>query len=446
MKTPIALLLSLAAACLLAKDANSQAVRVVDANGGAGSFASIQLAINASSDGDLLLIRPGTYSRSVINGKALTLMADGPGVTIQQLSGATSNAGIDILNLNPSQAVNLAGLSVEAAGLSFTCSNALLIENCAGPIQIRDCSFVTKPANGPFASGPIDTSGALLTNAAAVHIVDSEFDATNSLELNQLCSMGKTMAKGLVSVGSNVYVYGSTVIAGEGAPGDPIDPPGAGTIGGSGWQIQDGFGLGVRSMFSGGDGGDGSDTAGGFGCGPGGNGGPAIELRPANPPAMPDGPTIVSSSIVLSPGVGGSPFEAPCTIGDVGADIEIILGNAIEDNFPARSFATGYLTRVGDSKHLTFTGEPFDAVWHVFGFSPSNPTFVAELTGAPTLTTTFTIRFRGLIPPSGSLEVNVTVPDFGTQFISLYEEAYFFDGVRFFLSNPQCSVLLDDAF
>ncbi len=446
MKTPKSLIVCLAASLSLSSDAQSQTVRIVDANGGAGSFASIQLAINASTDGDLLLVKPGIYSRSVIDGKALTLIADGPGVTIQQLSGATTNAGMDILNLNSSQAVNLAGFSVEAAGVSFTCSKALLIEDCAGPIQVRDCSFVTKPATGPFAFGPIDTSGAILSNAAAVHIVDSVFDASNSLELSQFCSMVKTMAKGLVSLESNVYVYGSTVIAGEGAPGDPIDPPGEGTIGGSGWLIHDGFGLGVRSMFSGGDGGNGSDTAGGIGCGTGGDGGPAIELRPANPPSTPGGPTFVRSSIILSPGVGGLPFEAPCTVGEVGQDIEVLAGNAIDDNFAARSFETSYLTRVGDSKDLKFVGEPFDAVWHVFGFSPANPTFVAELTGAPTLLNSFTIRFRGLIPPSGSLEVNVAVPDFGAQFIALYEEAYYFDGTRFYLSNPQFSVLLDDAF
>ena len=44
------------------------------------------------------------------------------------------------------------------------------------------------------------------------------------------------------------------------------------------------------------------------------------------------------------------------------------------------------------------------------------------------------------------MTLTVIVPELGVGIEVLYEEAYFYDGNRFYLSNAQFSVLLDDAF
>ena len=85
-------------------------------------------------------------------------------------------------------------------------------------------------------------------------------------------------------------------------------------------------------------------------------------------------------------------------------------------------------------------------MWHVYGAVPAAPVFVPELTGAPTVGAPFVVRLRGFLSAAGQKTLNVPVPDAGVDFVTLYEEAYFYDGSRFYLSNPQFSVLLDDAF
>ncbi|MGA1873718.1 MAG: hypothetical protein ACMUHY_08600, partial [Thermoplasmatota archaeon] len=51
---------------------------VVD-QGGSGDFTTIMGAVNAASDGDTILVNPGTYGEQVaINKNGITLMGSGP--------------------------------------------------------------------------------------------------------------------------------------------------------------------------------------------------------------------------------------------------------------------------------------------------------------------------------------------------------------------------------
>ena len=72
MKTPLALLPALLVAPVLASD-----VLVVDPHQ-AGAFATIQAAVHSAANGDVILVRAGTYLESVaVSGTGLTLVADG---------------------------------------------------------------------------------------------------------------------------------------------------------------------------------------------------------------------------------------------------------------------------------------------------------------------------------------------------------------------------------
>ncbi len=422
----------------LANPVTAQSVHVVDASGAVGGFTSIQLAIDSANDGDLVLVLPGTYGGFAIDGKGLTLVADGPGVIVSE-PGFSGVAGLDIRNLPTGSSVNAAGLTVEA-GTHTECSNALQFQDCLGPIQIRD--FSVSAGLSIFGSFESNTNICEVNDCAAVSIVDSDFDATTALAYLYEC--GELKAHALLSKQSNVFVHGSSLASGEGYWGDGLRPPSHGGNGHGAWTLIGGFGLGIRTTAFGGTGGLGNQSQ-LPSCGNGGNGGPGLALLPSSGPA-PTNPTFVRSSMLMIPGGPGMPSSLPCTVGMPGEDVTGIAGNVLSDDFAARALQSDNLIRFGATKSATFIGEPLDLVWHIFSATPATPTFVPELTGAPTVGGSFIVRFRGAIPASGQKTVNATVPDLGVEFVTVYEEAYFFDGTRFYLSNPQFSVLLNDAF
>ena len=65
---PIALVFGIAATA-------RAGIHIVDTSG-SGGFATVQAAVDAASDGDVILIRGGTYAGFTISGKSLVLQAD----------------------------------------------------------------------------------------------------------------------------------------------------------------------------------------------------------------------------------------------------------------------------------------------------------------------------------------------------------------------------------
>ena len=66
--------------------------------------------------------------------------------------------------------------------------------------------------------------------------------------------------------------------------------------------------------------------------------------------------------------------------------------------------------------------------------------------GASSVGSPSVFKYKGLIPASGVLSRRHLVHKIHTEFIVVHEQAYFFDGVKEHLSNPQFSVLVDDAY
>lgn len=117
-------LLSLLA--LLAAPLSAGGVVVVDPGGGPG-YVLLQDAINAAQPGDIVLIKPGDYVSTDAGavswfGKALSLVADGPGVTLPGLIVQGVPAGQVLLvrgiqfGPEPAQGSNLARIRVGGAG------------------------------------------------------------------------------------------------------------------------------------------------------------------------------------------------------------------------------------------------------------------------------------------------------------------------------------------
>jgi predicted outer membrane repeat protein len=196
-------------------------VTVVDSLDVPGEYATIQAAINAASDGDIVLVSDGTYSENInYNGKNITVQSvNGAGSTIIQGSGAnaavvtfntgeTSSAVLDGFTID-NQAASTATRGIYISGATPTIRNSIIQGNSAsngtdggGGVYIIDSvpSFdnVTIRANwadnrsgcGMYIKGA--GSGAIITN--------STIGGTTSGDGNN-CTNG---------TGGGIYYTGST--------------------------------------------------------------------------------------------------------------------------------------------------------------------------------------------------------------------------------------------
>lgn len=116
------------ACLLLSAPALAADVLVVDTTPGSGvDFTSIETALAAAADGDVVLVRPGAYGHSlsspvVIDGKSVVLVADGA----VQWTG-----GLMVLNLSASQRFAMRGLhsSNDLGMAALDCSGTVWVED-----------------------------------------------------------------------------------------------------------------------------------------------------------------------------------------------------------------------------------------------------------------------------------------------------------------------------
>jgi len=103
---------------------------------GPGGYATIQDAVDAASNGDIVRIAPGTYGVFQLSGKGLTLIADQPGtVRIRNLSTGGNVVAID---LNPSLQLRLVDLVFE----TDPAIGDLIVSIGYGITSIEGCTFV----------------------------------------------------------------------------------------------------------------------------------------------------------------------------------------------------------------------------------------------------------------------------------------------------------------
>src|SRR5690606_35628687 len=109
-------------------------VHVVDAAGGSGGHTTIQAAVDAASDGDVVLVRPGTYGALDIQAKGIAVLAD-PGP-----SGARPRVErVAVWSIAAAQRVTLRGLEIRQTPGFFAPPEALSVAGCSGELVVEDC-------------------------------------------------------------------------------------------------------------------------------------------------------------------------------------------------------------------------------------------------------------------------------------------------------------------
>ncbi|MEM7203003.1 MAG: hypothetical protein AAF628_22275 [Planctomycetota bacterium] len=160
---------ALVACGLLASPVLAQQTLIVDAAGGPGSqFTDIQPAVDAAQTGDLVQVRPGTYTRFTVAGKGIRVagerggavtVVDGVTVTTVPAGTATTLSGFEVvdgatvhaLQIRSNRgAVHVDGLSLTGDTISIDDSALVSMTNCTGEavsisrsdVQLAQCSFV----------------------------------------------------------------------------------------------------------------------------------------------------------------------------------------------------------------------------------------------------------------------------------------------------------------
>jgi hypothetical protein len=233
---------SLLAALLLVGAAGAQmTLHVVDDDGGVGvDFTSLGAAVAAAADGDMLLVRDGTYSDA--------LLLDGKGLLIAAEAGATVSvefASVDVINLAANQHAIFRGIDTIACQWTLT--------DNAGTVWIEDCELVF---------GLWDTEATVVAqDCANVAIIDS---GILGMGVVTVFVADWAASDAVWASGTELSVSGSELWGGQGNG----SPYGADVDGGDGLTAIGGKTFITDSNLQGGDG---DDETGGTGLvlGPG---------------------------------------------------------------------------------------------------------------------------------------------------------------------------------
>ena len=139
-------------------------VLVVDRNGG-GQFTDLPAAVAAANPGDVLRVRPGTYTPFTIN-KGISILGE-PSVVVGNLF----NWQCLVTGVPATETVVLARLSF------FPCD--LRIEHCAGPVLIQDVSVSMGVA--VRSGGQVQISGSTLKGLPGFGAGTPPLDVANSV-------------------------------------------------------------------------------------------------------------------------------------------------------------------------------------------------------------------------------------------------------------------------
>jgi hypothetical protein len=398
------------AICPLAARAPAQNQVLLVTQDGTG-FSSVQAAVNAAADGDVILIRPGAYVTAFITNKSLTLARDGGE------SGSALLHHVTISNLAAGKKVVLRGLTIQGAHPFSPEGTAVSAFDVAGSVVIEDCEL---RSGYPAALRASQCQG--------LFVVRSLLEGLDGVP--QI--LFEVPARpGAVLTGSNAFFYESTAIGGKGIPG---------AVGAPGVLLDGGTLLFSGSAFVGGDGGKAAVDSGGCAT-TGGNGGAGLAMQGASPLAR-------RLASTLSGGAGGAP-ESVCAGGAPGPDLVLASGTLLTIPEPARSLELSAPVREGQVIELEVRGEPFEVAKIVFSATPVAfyaPGLLGAILPSPAA---LGIVVLGPLPASGEMVLSLPIPAStlppGVQGIEVYAQGLF-DAVSSslgVLSAPTVTVLLD---
>ena len=436
-------------AALLAS-AGHAAVLVVDP-GGPGFFADVQSAIDASQDGDVILVRAGhVYPPFVVDDRSLTLVADPqPGAPRADVE-FPGDHGVVIRNIAAGDRVVLRGFEVAPAICGPGCptppdADGVRVESCQGVVLIEDCSFT---GSDGFSQGGVvafeGRDGGRIVDCFGVHLLRCELFGGDGVPLCQgLCD--RSGGAGLTVLQSRANLYDTRAFGGVGGE-DPLALLGP-TVGGPGG---DGVAATASVVFTsgselrGGAGGDGN--AFGAICLPGGNGGHGLHLVAGNPTTIQ-----LATSLIGGPGgAGGTIGGSSCAPnGGFGSAVEVASGNEVPLGGQARHLEIDAVAREQQSITVEVGGQPGDQAWlmisAVAGASPQLGLKGTLLVDHPLVT----IPVGSLVGTSTSLSVPIPSLGAGVESVVVLAQVAIVPlsgATSFLLGAGSATTLLDQQF
>ncbi len=377
-------------------------VRVVAPSG--APYTTIQAAVNAAVDGDVVLVHAGTYAGFNVLSKGIELVADPEG-------SVTINGSIEVNQVFAGKRLSMSGFHVQ--------DGVVFVGNSAGSIRLE--AITVLPGAPPPLWERVGLRVGQCTDVAILRCSLSGADAEN-------LTPGSTPGPGLrLELNSNVAVYDSQMRGGRGSDaftqGTHYYPP---LRGGAGCQVQ----ISGGAFFSGSsiEGGAGGDGLPGFTGQPGGVG---LVVNPGSTAYALD------NVIVGGPGGSGGAFPGAPTSGVV-------------TDLPGTRRVLTCNTHLRESNSLTLglQGEPGDLVWLNAG---QTARWALDLPFAGVRLVGLGSRrlFLGTVPGSGFLTASLPFGDLGpfVQSRTFHLQGFFRDvGGASHHGSGAVVVLLDSAF
>lgn len=425
-------------ACVLT--AAGQAGHVWTVGGINPDFPDIQPAVLAAKDGDIVLVRPGTYTAFAIFDQSLTVAGRSQGninvlgqIRVQGLSAGKRVALIDL---------HVSGNGEHALRLADNLGSVRVVGGTWKGTDLPPGSWQFVPSNAVYASTCADLSfeGSTLLGGKGWN--------AKSMPLSAPGPGGH----GLRALECNVALHGSTLHGGDGGS-DLIGESYSGAKGGSGALLEGGFLHAAAAHLAGGKGGAGSEED---GIPPfmnsaknGGDGGHGLWLvGSAVGPAH--GELLDSTALGGAGGSGGQGYYGPNGAPGAAGLPVAVSGNATYNLLPgtARRLSAPGVWRVGFPLQVSLQGQPGEMAFMLHspqtGFTPSAAKQgVVLLGGLPGL------EFAGHLPASGTLTRTIIPKALhpGFEGATLFQQAWTtnpVDGIH--LTDPLTVVLVQPWF
>lgn len=403
---------------------------VDEALGPGADFAELQPAVDAAADGDLVLVRSGTYAPFVLEfGKAVSVLADA-GAEVLVVGDA-----VRLWQTTSPGPILLSGLRVcgnEECADTGSVRGGLNSHDVGGPLWIQDCEF--RSAKPAFEALTVSSPTSVVVHTTGVgslnSIAPSPFEG------------GRPDGLVVGTFNGGAYVY-DCVFRGGPALGGEATASGCklGSPAGRGAFVLGQRFFSSRTSFEGGSGLDGSDGGeGGALPGMGASGGSGLVVSCAETGLLD------STTSGGAPGAGGSDGVTVCANGEPGLDVEA-QGCALDlEVVPtrARHMTSTAVVRETETVDLRFEGLPGELV--VLGVSTGAMGIEIDRVSGP-LVLAPPVRWlpMGILDAAGHGRAQLAVGELGgaIEFAALFTQPVFAGSGRAVLGTPRATVILD---
>lgn len=364
--------------------------------GPGGAYNTIQSAVDAANDGDVILVKPAStpYKGFTINNKSLYIVGDGsPGAIV------SINEAIKVYNLQANKFLVLSNMTMDPDPVTFgfppNQHEAITLNTNFGSIRIMDCHLIGN-------DGEHVNNTACYPKPAVIAIQSKDVcfarcfirggHGLESLGTMYAYSAGK---QGVYANSCSIALYDCTIIGGDGGATSAIGSTGAEGADGY-YDFGTGFLFASGCGFVGGDGGDAMQV--------GGDAGHGVHLSPSAQAKMLD--------CSYQGGVGGFGIVYPGKNGQ-----PIYGGDVFKRKGAARFFTTPGLVREKKKFDLELKGELGDLTALCTSPMPGGM-YAHDLKGQWLLSLfhPVTLLVLGPVNNAGELVFNISIPDLGASF------------------------------